>query len=69
MGGSLSESYSKKVKGEVSTHMTFGEGLCAVKCGLVDGRYNLGAADILVNGFSAFLSIGRTRNWVHRIFF
>ena len=69
MEGSLSESYSKKVKGEVGMYMIFGEGLCAIKCSLVEGCYNLGGADILVNGFSAFLSMGRTGNWVHKIFF
>ena len=39
--------------------MIFGKALCAIKYILVKGCYNLGRADILVNGFSAFLSMGR----------
>ena len=58
---SLSENYSKEVKGEVSIYMIFGKGLRAIKYILVEGCYNLGGADILVNGFSAFLSIGRCK--------
>lgn len=39
--------------------MIFGKALYAIKYILVEGCYNLGRADILVNGFSAFLLRGR----------
>ena len=41
--------------------MIFGKGLRAIKYILVEGCYNLVGADILLNGFSAFLSMGRCK--------
>ena len=41
--------------------MIFGKGLHAIKYILVEGCYNLVGADILLNGFSAFLSMGRCK--------
>ena len=41
--------------------MIFGKGLRAIKYILVEGCYNLVGADILLNGFSAFLSMRKMK--------